>query len=1225
MQTIPSLQQQLLNAADAALCLVDAAGTVTFANSKLLDLLGYTSQRLIGFPLAAAMQDSAPIDALLAQSMRGQAFACQQIVPGAVCSAQVLSFVAHPIFDHTGEPSSILVTFARHADASPSSPAATASTTSDAHLRALFDAFDEGVATVEVLFDQKQAVDFRFLEVNRAHHTMLGLGSEVVGQRILEIIPGIDAAVIERAGKVALTGEPMRVEEFVRSLDRWFEVYLSRVGQHGSRIIVSVVKDITKRKRREHLQAFLLKLSDALRTLADPLAIQQLAANLLGEHLQVNHAHYGEVQGDYIHVTHAYTDRIAPMTGVFDVNDFGQRAIDGYRAGKVQVCVDAASDPLFSDAERQVLAAACIEAYVAVPLIKQDVWVANLAVQHSAPRAWTATDIEAVQEVAQRTWAAVERTRAERALNRSEERYRSLFESIDEGVSTVEVLFDERGQAVDYRFLDLNLAHHAMVGLGREVVGKRVREIMPAIEPVVIERVAQVALTGQPIRFEEFISGLDRWLDIYLARVGGSDSRTVVAVVNNITERKRRDANLRFLAETSADFASLTQAEELMHSVGARLAHYLGLARCSFSVVDTDADQIECVYGWRADQAMADVVGNHSISAFLNETGRAHYAAGQLSVIDNAQTNPWFNPEALGMLDQFGVRSIVDVPYLKEGRWCFMLSVARATAAPWRADEIELVQDLAERTYLRVERAWAESALRQSEGRLQALIENLPEGAVFVVDTDLRYLIAGGEAIAAAGLVSADFIGQPIRQVLPPEMADAYEPNFRNALAGEAFEHEHAVHDHVYLTRGVPLRSSSGEVYAVLAASFDITERKRAEAATRDADQRKDEFLAMLAHELRNPLAAMSSATQVMKHLARDNTSVQRPREVIERQLKHLTRLVDDLLDMSRLSWGKINLQRERLVLATVVHSAIEAIRPLIDARGHQLRFNLPPPSVQVAGDATRLVQVLSNLLNNAAKYTDPGGQIGLHADIEADQAVIRVSDNGCGLAPSLLPHVFELFTQAGRSLDRSQGGLGVGLALVRSLVKMHGGDVEVYSAGLGQGSEFVVRLPLALNADASAPAASHVAVPATTRGIKVLVVEDNQDAADMLVLLLRQGGDEVQLAQDGLAALQQVRHFQPQVVLCDLGLPGLSGYEVAVRLRALPECHDMLLVALSGYGQQSDRRRSQEAGFDHHLTKPVDPEVLAGLLQRCRLLHAQVQPPQVPSPIYCHTPGSDH
>ena len=1245
------------------------------------------------------------------------------------------------------------------------------------HFRALFESIDDGVSILQILFDEKDhAIDYRFLAVNRAHHAVSGVGTEVVGKLMSEVKPDIDPSVMQRLGAVALTGESVRFEDYIHPFDRWYEVYLSRFGHPESRTVAAVFRDITERKRRERLQAFLLTLSDALRPLIDPHEIQVLAADLLGEHLQVNQANYGEVRGGYVHISHSYADGLPPMVGSFHPEDFGKRLIDGHRAGRLQVCANTTSDPLFDEQERKVLAAAQVGAYIAVPLVKEGVWVGVLSVLNIQPRDWAPTEVEAVQEVAERTWASVERARAERALRESEESYRSLFESIDEGVCTIEVLFDEHEKAVDYRFLDLNPAHEAMSGVGRDVIGKRGSEVIPALEQSVIERLGQVALTGQPIRSEEFVSGLGRWFDMYFVRDGGSDSRRVISVFNNITERKQREANLRFVAEISAHFAPLLGTEAIMQSVGARLAQYMGLARCSFSVVDMDSDEIDCIYSWRRDDATPDLFGKHRISTFLNESGRQHYAAGQLSVIDDAQNNPLLDPLAYGLLDQLSVRSLIDVPYLKDGRWKFLLSVARSTAGEWHADEIELIRQLAERIYIGVERARAEAALRASEVRqafllslsdslrplrdplevqrvamvalgqhlrvnralyfevqsdgdtvragpayldgvaalptvqrmsdfgvvtaqyhrnessvahdvtadpllgpavidlfaaievraaigvplfkegrvvsiigvhqakprtwtatdvtlieavaertweaveraragealreskeqLQALIANLPGGAVFVVDKDLRYLIAEGEAMSDAGHKSSDFLGKSIHQVLQEDLASEYEPYFRKALAGEPFELEHAADGRFYLTRGVPLRSSGEEVYAVLAASFDITERKRAEGEAREADKRKDEFLAMLAHELRNPLAAISNATQVVKHVTRDNATVQRPREVIERQLQHLTRLVDDLLDMSRLTWGKINLKQETLSLATVLQSAVEANRPLIDARAQQLTITLPPLAVQVVGDPTRLVQVFGNLLNNAAKYTEAGGHIALHATIAAEEAIIRVSDNGCGLSESLLPHVFELFTQAGRSLDRSQGGLGVGLALVHSLVKMHGGEVQAHSAGLGKGSEFVVRLPLARGGDELEPLSKEEATaqaPTIAPRLRVLVVEDNADAAEMLAILLREDGDEVRLARDGVSGLSEARDFQPEVVLCDLGLPGLSGFEVAARLHEQPECRGALLVALSGYGRDDDRRESQLAGFDHHLTKPVDPEVLVALIEQRRLV----------------------
>jgi signal transduction histidine kinase/DNA-binding response OmpR family regulator len=351
-------------------------------------------------------------------------------------------------------------------------------------------------------------------------------------------------------------------------------------------------------------------------------------------------------------------------------------------------------------------------------------------------------------------------------------------------------------------------------------------------------------------------------------------------------------------------------------------------------------------------------------------------------------------------------------------------------------------------------------------------------------------------------------------------------------------------------------------------------------------DLRKDEFLAMLAHELRNPLAPIRTGLDLIALTGGDPEIV----EPMRRQVEHLVRLVDDLLDVSRITRGAIDLQLQPTDVKKVIAGAVDTSRPLIEARRHELSVVLTPEPLRVKGDPVRLTQVLTNLLNNAAKYTPDGGHISLTAEREGGEVVLRVCDTGMGLSREMLSKVFDLFVQADRSLDRSQGGLGIGLTLVRRLVEMHGGVVEVHSDGPDMGCEFVVRLP-ACGAErvapvngASAPAAAREAVPS-----RVLVVDDNTDAAATLAMLLRIGGHDVRLAHDGRSALETAAEFMPGVVLLDIGLPGLDGYEVARRLRAKPEHDGVVLIAVSGYGQDEDRRRAYDAGFNHHLTKPVD------------------------------------
>jgi PAS domain S-box-containing protein len=373
-------------------------------------------------------------------------------------------------------------------------------------------------------------------------------------------------------------------------------------------------------------------------------------------------------------------------------------------------------------------------------------------------------------------------------------------------------------------------------------------------------------------------------------------------------------------------------------------------------------------------------------------------------------------------------------------------------------------------------------------------------------------------------------------------------------------------------------------------------------AELRRADRLKDEFLAMLAHELRNPLTPVRNALHIMKQPGVNGEILQRVRDMAERQVQYMARLLDDLLDMARISRGRIELRKEVVDVAAVVGSTVEAVRPLIEERRHEFTVSLPAGPLRVQADPMRLEQVLTNLLNNAAKYTDPGGHVRLSAEMEGSEVVLRVRDSGIGIAPDMLPRIFDLFVQAERHLDRSQGGVGIGLTLVKRLVELHGGRVEAHSAGPGQGSEFVVRLPAASErGERGEGAAAGSEAPRVPRR-RVLVVDDNPDAADSFALLLRLAGQDVRTAYDGPSALARAEEFRPELVFLDIGMPGMDGYELARRLRAHPDLEGVGLVALTGWGQEEDRRRSQEAGFDRHLVKPVEPKMLGELLAGLKL-----------------------
>ena len=395
-----------------------------------------------------------------------------------------------------------------------------------------------------------------------------------------------------------------------------------------------------------------------------------------------------------------------------------------------------------------------------------------------------------------------------------------------------------------------------------------------------------------------------------------------------------------------------------------------------------------------------------------------------------------------------------------------------------------------------------------------------------------------------------------------------------------------------------PIRDANGAVCGAVMVFHDVTERRQAEIARRDADRRKDEFIATLAHELRNPLAPIRQAALISKAPAASEAQKRWSHDVIDRQVHYMSLLLDDLLDISRVTRGTLVLRLQPTELAAAVNVAIETARPMIDAKRHVLSVDLPHEPVHFTADPLRVAQILSNLLTNAAKYTDPEGQIRLSASYDAERLVMRVADSGVGISAENLPGIFEMFSQVHPTMDRSEGGLGIGLALAKGLVELHGGTIEAVSAGLGHGSQFTVRLPLRMHCGARELRSVAAAVPATTTRRRVLVADDNRDSAETLAMLLRVEGHEVVIAHDGSAALAAFGGFAPDVVLLDIGMPGPNGYEVAQKIRQSRPGAEIRLIAITGWGQESDKERAFAAGFDHHLTKPVDPRELSDLLE---------------------------
>jgi PAS domain S-box-containing protein len=521
---------------------------------------------------------------------------------------------------------------------------------------------------------------------------------------------------------------------------------------------------------------------------------------------------------------------------------------------------------------------------------------------------------------------------------------------------------------------------------------------------------------------------------------------------------------------------------------------------------------------------------------------------------------------------------------------------------------------LAATTQQRIE---SEARRRTTEAERDRLLLDAPVGAAVMHGENLVYHLVNSVYAAVSGRPADEMVNKPFIEVYPELQGSPVHEKFKEVYrSGEPFVSEPtlvqihrnggALDDRYFTYNLSPLRTLTGQVYGLMVIAVDITTEvesrshvERLNVELEAAARAKDEFLAMLAHELRNPLAPIGAAAELLQITALDEKRVRQTSQVIGRQVRHMTALVDDLLDVSRLTRGLVDLDRASLDIRHVVANAVEQVTPLIQARRHRLALHLPPEMTIINGDKKRLIQVVANILNNAAKYTPENGNIVLSVEVHADQVEIKVEDNGIGMEASLVARAFDLFSQAERTSDRSSGGLGLGLALVRSLTELHGGRVSCKSPGPGKGSTFSVYLPRQVdNKDGSDKPSGDRTNGQKVTSLRILVVDDNEDAAAMIAMLLEALGHHVLVEHSSSKALERAIRYAPQVCILDIGLPEMDGIELARRLRARPETAHALLIAVTGYGQDQDRQRTKAAGFDHHLVKPADIKQLSAILE---------------------------
>lgn len=1075
---------------------------------------------------------------------------------------------------------------------------------------------------------------------------------------------------------------------------------------------------------------FRVRLMEALRPLRDATEIQEIAARILGETLGATRVIYIEVASDgkEVIVHRNYTNGVAQLSGRYRLEDYRRNLTADHWAERTQIVTDIPNSPDYTEAEKARYGEIDIAAHVDVPLIKNNQFVALLAAQQSTPRQWTETEIKLVEETAEQTWAAVERARAEAALRESEERYRLLFESIDEGFCVIEVLFDAAGTPVDHHILQANPAFERQTGITNPE-GKVASELTPGLEQYWTDLYAQVIHLGESIRLESCSDALNRWFDVLVSRVGDAALRQVAVVFSDISERKRvederkraeaalrqSEQRFRLMADAVPQIVWITDAEGRVEFFNKQWSDYTGVAYepttaaavAASSVHPEDGDRTmaafnkaRCTggvfsvehrirsaagtYRWflaRAepyrDPQTGEIVHWFGTSTDIHERKQSaeelRLTHDRLAfVLDTTGIGCWLNPLPLGRLnwdnrtrelffippdveptielfwsrvhpdDREPTRLAVEAalqqrtlyavdhravnPDTGEIRW--IRSAGKATyaadGAPIRFDGINY--DISDRKQAEAELREREDELREAQrlGNIGNWVWDAKTDAstgsdqllrIYGLDPEIDTLPTFSEQNGTLyPLESWQRIHEAVKRTLATGVG--YNLDVQALRQGELIW---------ITTRSEVVRDATGAIVGLRGTVHEITERKQAELErerlltaeqqareeAQVANRIKDEFLAVLSHELRSPLNPILGWTRLLQTGKLDPARQAEALKTIERNAKLQTQLIEDLLDISRIMQGKFALNVAPVRLTFVISAAVETVQLAAEAKNIQITLDLDPSVALVSGDAARLQQMVWNLLTNAVKFTPNNGQVTVELRQIDRLAQIRVIDTGKGISPQFLPHVFEYFRQEDSSTTRQFGGLGLGLAIVRQIVELHGGRVGAASEGENQGATFIVQLPTTqkIAEIASEPIQPQTEVGNLLAGIQILLVDDELDTRDFQAFLLEQSGAIVTAVASGFEALQALAQFTPDVLVSDIGMAGMDGYMLLQQIRGqeasqsnsfnpgrtIPAFSEAVLpaIALTAYATEVDQQRALQVGFQAHLAKPVEPEEL--------------------------------
>lgn len=1325
----------IVNQAVTGVVCTDLNGKVTLVNQKYCDITGYSAAELSQLRMHDITHlEDLPRNVELFNRMRaeGTSFEIEKRYIRKDGSIVWVNNSVSAICDREGKPQSIVAIVL---DITERKQAEEALRESEENFRAMFNVSSVGKA-------QADAENRRLLRVNPALCAMTGYSeSELLTMTVDELNHpedrDRDLKLYQRLGG-GKTGDYQSEKRYVRKDGGivWVNVTGNVIRDANGKPLrtVAVIQDITARKRREANLAFLAEIGEDFSRLSTADEIMQVVGAKIGAYLKITTCNFTDVDEAHGEVTvhYGWNSTDVPSTvGTFRIREYLSEEFErASRAGETVVICDTQTDPR---TDGPGYAALNMHSFVSVPFHRNGRWTHYIAICDSRPRDWRDDEIELIEEISNRIFPRLERARTEAALRKSEEKYRTLFESMDEGFCILQLIFDEKHKPIDYRFIEINLVFEQQTGM-KNALGRTMRELVPDIEPFWFDIYGKVALTGEPTRFIDHAQSMSRWFDVNAFRIGEPHERMVAVLFNDITERKKSEQEReRFLA-VGSDFQVITGMDGYFHWVSPSFERLLGWAHEEMtsrpwtdfvhpddinpSVSETDSlfsgnetfafenryrhkdgsyrwllwnaqpyPDEQVIYGAAVDitdRKLAEVALRESEEQFRT---MADHAPFMVWVTDPTGyciylSQSWY--EFTGQTPESGLgfgwlnrthphdREAAKRIFLEanERQAAFRLEYrlqrkdgeyiwAIDAASPWFGAEGQLkgyigsVIDISDRKR-------AEAAIAADLKDTQ-LLRDLSARLTTEADTQVLYdeILAAAIALMRADAGSFQFFDNARQELLllatqgfSPTMGEHFRisTSFNTSCGIALATGERSFVDfdfpqsddpdgsrrlHVdagYLSaQSTPLMSRSGKLIGMVSTHWrthhrpterelrfldllarqaaDLIEQRQDEAerkklleqeqAAREEAERanriKDEFLAVLSHELRSPLNPILGWSKLLQSRKLDETKTLQALSTIERNAKLQSELIEDLLDVSRILQGKLSLNVAPVNLASIIRAAMETVRLAAETKSIKVEASLEPDVGLVSGDSTRLQQVIWNLLSNAVKFTPPGGQVNIRLEHQDAHALITVSDTGQGIAPDFLPYVFDYFRQANATTTRKFGGLGLGLAIVRHLVELHGGTVRAQSPGEGQGATFVVRLPLMPTTLKANPDERSLQQSLDLNGIKILVVDDETDTRELVVFLLEQQGAQVSAATSAHEALLVLAQAKPDVLLSDIGMPDMDGYMLIQQVRTLaPEQGGTIpAIALTAYAGETNQQQVIAAGFQKHISKPIEPEVL--------------------------------